>query len=239
MSNQSPISDDTLILWRCNITAWAATESAYRFLDRQETERADAFVREPDRRRFAVSRWLLKKLLGSYLGTQGSQLRFLKNTYGKPYLNVAGAPSFNLSHSGDICVIGIAARGAIGVDVELHREIADIHDLAEMVLSADERSELRALPDSAAATAGFLRGWTRKEAVIKALGLGIGIDLQAVTVGLQPAGREVGPVPGISTLRLRVQSFERAPGEYIAVAHDSAVRRVEVRTPDLAEIEAL
>jgi 4'-phosphopantetheinyl transferase len=181
----------------------------------------------------------LKKLLGSYLGMHGSQLRFLKNTYGKPYLKIAGAPYFNLSHSGDICVIGIAGRGDVGVDVELHREIADLHDLAEMVLSADERTELRTLPDSAAATAGFLRGWTRKEAVIKALGLGIGINLQAVTVGLQPAAREVGPVSGISARRLRVQSFYRAPGEYIAVAHDPAVRRIELRTPDVAEIEAL
>ncbi len=239
MSNQSPISDDTVILWRCNIAAWAATESACEFLDSQETARADAFVHEPDRRRFATSRWILKKLLGSYLGIHGSRLRFLSNRYGKPYLNIAGAPSFNLSHSGDICIIGIAGSGDVGVDVELHREIADVHDLAEMVLSPDEWTELRALPDTAAATAGFLRGWTRKEAVIKALGLGIGINLQAITVGLRPAAREVGPVPGISNRRLRVQSFDPAPGEYIAVAHTPAVRRIEFRSPSLAEIEAL
>src|ERR1700746_417432 len=92
-----------------------------------------------------------------------------------------GHVGFNIAHSGGDAVIALADRAAVGVDIELHRPISDVESLARLVFSDVERRELEFAPDPVSA---FLNGWTRKEAYVKALGLGLTAPLGKITVSL-------------------------------------------------------
>jgi 4'-phosphopantetheinyl transferase len=91
---------------------------------------------------------------------------------------------FNLSHSHDIAVYAFAQGREIGVDVEKIRPEVTGEDIAERVFSARELSELRSLP-ARMQVAGFFLFWTRKEAYLKARGVGMGmIPLRDLDVSL-------------------------------------------------------
>jgi 4'-phosphopantetheinyl transferase len=92
-----------------------------------------------------------------------------------------GHVEFNLAHSGGKAVIALAGDAAIGVDIELLRPIDDVESLARLVFSDVERRELEFASDPVSA---FLNGWTRKEAYVKALGLGLSAPLTKITVSL-------------------------------------------------------
>jgi 4'-phosphopantetheinyl transferase len=92
---------------------------------------------------------------------------------------------FNLSHSGILALYAFTSGRAVGVDVELIRKVPDADDLAERFFSPTETALLRALPPDRRSLA-FLACWTRKEAFIKALGLGLSCPLDAFDVTIDP-----------------------------------------------------
>ncbi len=73
-------------------------------------------------------------------------------------------------------------QGEVGVDVEYMREQKNLPGMIRHVASKRERQELAALQESEVYTA-FYRLWTRKEAVIKAVGRGLGMGLRSIYVG--------------------------------------------------------
>jgi 4'-phosphopantetheinyl transferase len=160
-------------------------------------------------------------VLGEALGVTPSSLAFDYGAHGKPAL--AGAPAgaglgFNVSHSGEMALVGVLRGVEIGVDVEAHREMTDRDALVRRFFSAAENRAYDAL-DPADRQRGFFDGWTRKEALVKALGQGLAFPLRAFDVSLEAA-------PG-RLLRLREQpgeasgwclaGFEPAPGYCAAV----------------------
>ena len=88
---------------------------------------------------------------------------------------------FNIAHSGGDAIIALAEGVAIGVDIELLRPIADVESLARVVFSDAERRQLELAADPVLA---FLNGWTRKEAYVKALGVGLTAPLKEISVSL-------------------------------------------------------
>jgi 4'-phosphopantetheinyl transferase len=92
-----------------------------------------------------------------------------------------GRLEFNLAHSDGDAVIAVANGASVGVDIELRRPVDDVDTLAKVVFSDVERRELERACDPALA---FLHGWTRKEAYVKALGLGLGAPLTEISVSL-------------------------------------------------------
>jgi 4'-phosphopantetheinyl transferase len=107
--------------------------------------------------------------------------------FGKPFLT--GGPEFNLSHSGDLLLLGVAASGRLGVDIEVVRPMEDIEDLAARHFSEDEVRALLSYPPQERLRA-FFRGWTRKEAFIKGLGRGLSVALDSFSVSLAPDTRQ-------------------------------------------------
>jgi len=144
-------------------------------LSRDERIRS-ARMRSPQlRQRFIAAHGGLRELLGRYLGVHPSEVRFGHNEFGKPALSgeFGDQLTFNLSHSADLAVIGIAADAKLGVDVEQIRDEPDFSDIAQWFFGAAELEELNRLPSELRARA-FLRSWTRKEACAKARGEGLG-----------------------------------------------------------------
>ncbi len=157
-------------------------------LSPDEKARADRFHFANDRNRFIVARGLLRELLGTYLHQPPATLEFSYGKHGKPALAGAHASSglsFNLSHSSALAVYAFAGKRNLGVDVEhIQRENAG-EDIARRYFSAREVNDLRTLPPEARVE-GFFHCWTRKEAYLKATGMGLQIPLDSFAVSLLP-----------------------------------------------------
>src|SRR5262249_48669543 len=85
----------------------------------------------------------------------------------------------------DLALIAITRLGAIGVDVEQIRPVADAGELVERFFSPRENILFTALPDNQK-NAAFFNLWTRKEAWLKATGEGIAHSLNRVEVTFLP-----------------------------------------------------
>jgi len=174
-------------VWDARVSAFAERENDLRaMLDDAELQRADRFRFARDRLQYVVAHGLVRTLLGRYLGEPARRLRFETGPYGKPSLCLpAACPKleYNLSHSGDIVLIAVARGRAVGIDVERWSNDIVYDELAQYCFSPVERAELAAaaLSDKAAA---FFSGWSRKEAYIKATGVGVAAGLDYFDVSL-------------------------------------------------------
>jgi 4'-phosphopantetheinyl transferase len=160
----------------------------WQLLSRDERQRAERFRYVEHRQRYIVARASLRRLLAERLGIAPSAVELVETSYGKPKLGpVHGSAGleFNLSHSEVLAVYVFTKGRAVGVDVELIRQVPDADDLAECFFSPREAAALRSLPLDRRSLA-FLACWTRKEAFIKALGLGLSCSLDTFDVTIDP-----------------------------------------------------
>ncbi len=156
-------------------------------LSADEATKADRYRKEIDYRRSVVARAILRQLLSYWLGIPAVEIQFEYGPFGKPSLSQCHASQvqFNTSHSGQWILIGASRVSPVGVDVEELRSIETLEGIAKTTFSATEFAAWQQLPPELA-VAGFFRGWTCKEAVIKALGLGISLPLDNVEVDIDP-----------------------------------------------------
>jgi 4'-phosphopantetheinyl transferase len=157
-------------------------------LSTSERTRARAFRYREDADRFVAAHGGLRHLLSSYTGLGASDLEFAPGS-GKPALGTPRARAeirFNMSHSGSVVVVAVAAGREVGVDVERIGLPIDIGEIARRCFCEAERTLL-----AGCAAYGmeemFYTIWTRKEAYVKAVGGGMALDLTAVDVSSAPA----------------------------------------------------
>jgi 4'-phosphopantetheinyl transferase len=145
-------------------------------LSEDERVRAARFVRARDRRRFAQCRAALREILGGILGEPAESLRFRAAAVGKPELDrgpgVFDPIRFNVSHSADLGLIAVCRGREVGVDVEHTRPITESERIVGSFFTSAEQAAFAAISETDR-PAAFLRGWTRKEAVLKGFGLGV------------------------------------------------------------------
>jgi 4'-phosphopantetheinyl transferase len=149
-----------------------------------ERARAARFVFDHDRDRYVAAHAALRRILAVYSRRPAAALRFVHERQGRPRIEGVGALDFNLSHSGNLALIGVASHGPIGVDIEAARPAADRAALAERYFSRAEAAALGALPPALRDRA-FLTCWTRKEACLKATGAGLSADTRGIEVGIE------------------------------------------------------
>jgi 4'-phosphopantetheinyl transferase len=191
-------------------------------LSQEEKARADRFHFVNDRNRFVVARGLLRELLGKYLHQAPTGLEFSYGEHGKPSLSGGNASSglcFNLSHSAGLVVYAIAKERNLGIDVEHVRPESAGDDIAERYFSSREVSDLRTLPPEARVE-GFFHCWTRKEAYLKATGMGLQIPLDSFAVSLFPE-KPAQFLGGVEP-RWHLAAHDPAEGYVAAVVYDGA-----------------
>jgi len=221
-------------LWRVDLDATPSAEAAACLSD-EEWARAQRFVFARDRRRFVAAHAALRSALAAHTGMPGGFLDFKAGPFGKPALVEPAEVRFNLSHSASVALIAIGADTEIGVDVELVRPMADAPALAEAHFTEAERHALAHVAPEERDRA-FLRGWTRKEACLKAAGVGLGLDTRTFDVGLDAGEREVRIELDDGTMRLTLASFDGGPGVVCAVARVlSTEARTAMRTAPAAQ----
>lgn len=135
----------------------------------------DLYRARPGRRgrnQFVVTRSLLKYLAAQAVGAEPSDLELGYALTGRLYVRGCDQVDLNLSHTGDLMLVGMTSLGVIGVDVEpldralygrsTERQMCTRDELELLHATAEEDRNLR-----------LVRQWTLKEAYTKALGLGL------------------------------------------------------------------
>lgn len=151
-------------------------------LSADEQARAAAFRVVLHRQRFVVARGVLRSLLGRYLDMDPGKLRFRFGAFGRPEVCPPRAGfSFSVSHCEETALIAVGWSGPVGVDLERVDPSIDVRTLAADYLAREERAELYAAPPSERPLR-FTRCWTRKEAYVKSLGVGLSFPLRDFAV---------------------------------------------------------
>jgi 4'-phosphopantetheinyl transferase len=116
---------------------------------------------------------VLRHVLALYLGEAEKKIALARDERGKPLL--AADPdriAFNLSHSGGLILVAVSRGREVGVDVERAKPERDLVALAERALRPEDGATVRAAPE-AERTRVFYELWTRHEARLKCLGVGL------------------------------------------------------------------
>lgn len=167
------------------ITALGATEidtaMLLEELDASERARADRFRFRSDRDIYILVHALLAAAVTAAIGADRHAWRWTGQGGGKPQLEIAGGKTLyaNISHTRGWAAVALTAAAEIGVDVEAERPLPDLEELAAVTLAPGERVALSAATDPLGL---FLQLWTRKEALIKALGAGLRAPLTEIDV---------------------------------------------------------
>ena len=179
-----------------------------------ERSRSARFRFEGDRQRFVVTHGVMRELLACYLQIQPGRIRYVYNEFGKPDISPEFGKrlKFNLSHSGCLALIAIAADSSVGVDLEYVRAQPDYVEIARRFFSVAEVDHLMRLPDRLRAQA-FFSCWTRTEAYVKACGEGL--------PNLDRASNDIS-----RTRRWSLYTLRPAPGYVGALAIEGGGRRL-------------
>jgi 4'-phosphopantetheinyl transferase len=202
------LESDTVFIWRVELgdsVPEAQLDWYFALLSPEERRRADAFRSAGLRRDYILAHAALRSVLGRCLGVSPDAVPFAPGSFGgmngmmglssiKPALTPAGVSGqpgrssktppdvrFNLSHTRGAALIGVTAGRELGIDIERQRPMEDLDGMARAVMSPEELGQWLALPPDERMT-GFYHLWTRKEAYLKAIGLGLYRSLQEVTV---------------------------------------------------------
>ncbi len=133
-------------------------EEALKLLPLNRVKKTMRYMKDVDKKRSLVAGLLLRKYLNI---TEDSQMSY--NEYSKPFCTKKDV-FFNISHGGDYVILGVS-QNEIGVDVEKISEY-DV-EIANHAFCAQELNYL-----SPHDKYDFYKLWTRKESIMKALGMG-------------------------------------------------------------------
>jgi 4'-phosphopantetheinyl transferase len=153
-------------------------------LSPEERQRAQEFRLAEPQQRFVITRGALRVLLGRYLDAAPAHVSITVDSNNKPRLANSHTTSdlrFNVAHSNNLALIAMTNGYEIGVDVERLREVRHAEHIARRYFHPNELAAIAAARGPAR-DATFLRCWTGKEAVLKALGVGIAGSLNAFHV---------------------------------------------------------
>lgn len=171
-----------------------------------------------DQRRSVVARAALIRLVATRTGVDPARVKLDHDARGRPLLS-GSTLHLSVAHSGDFVACAVAGR-RVGVDIE-HSDRSEADDeFARRVCSPAEREQLGELTAPA-----LIRLWARKEAVAKALGLGLALPFDTLDVS-----RDTPRIAGHEAGGLRVRDLVGGPHDYaVAIATEGRWSRVRAR----------
>lgn len=183
MTGSIALDPSEIHLWLVDYEAISdqALHLAYReLLSAAERAQEPKYYFARDRRRYLVTRVLVRTVLSRYAPVDPRDWVFGANAYGRPHAVNPQAEAmrltFNLSHTHSMIVLGVTVGRALGVDVENIRAREVSIGMADRFFSPIEADELANAP-SHRQQYRFFEYWTFKEAYIKARGMGLQLPL--------------------------------------------------------------
>ncbi len=158
-------------LWYTSIKSHQRDLNRYQqLLSPPERKRVEKLRFKKSRRRSIVCRGILREILSRYTGKPPRKLEIGLSETGKPFLPHASV-QFNLSHSEDHMICAVTNGNPIGIDLQAVFEIHNMDTIVNFFFSLQEKQHYEQLKKDAA-TEFFFKTWVRKEAFMKATGLG-------------------------------------------------------------------
>ena len=195
-------------------------------LSLQELQHSETLKKQINKKCYIIAKAQIRLLLSEQVESKAAQLQFYNNKHGKPILKQdsnAAIINFNISHSGSQILIAISKQGYVGIDIEhLERKgKANYLNIAKRFFHPDELQFLQQCSEAQYKKV-FFHIWTCKEAVVKALGYGIGFGLDKFCV--QPNPKEEPSLLSIkhnkyNSQQLILQRLDIVDGYAAAVAH--------------------
>ena len=164
-------------MWRADLDA--AADGLEELLCAEERARAARIVRERNRVLWIRSRGMLLAILSLYTGENSEKLRVEEGASGKPQLNAKNAEGlkFNMTHSEGLTLIAVTTGREVGIDMEVasggRKRRLDEVAIARRLLGGERAGMLEGM-EGEERRREFLRAWTRHEARVKCLGIGLG-----------------------------------------------------------------
>lgn len=175
-------------------------------LSASDNERASAMADREAARLWRATRIATRIVLERAGGEAIRRLNFEIENGGRPSL--AGAPHFNVSHTGEGALIVVSKVMQVGVDLERkERRIRMSDERRQRIVSAAQRMGARQALSPACDT-DVIVAWVRLEAAAKALGSGIGRLLT-----------EQGVVGGSRTARAQGSGFDLEIRDLVVEGH--------------------
>ncbi|RXJ94839.1 hypothetical protein CRV00_05770 [Malaciobacter molluscorum] len=175
------LHDDNIHIWKIDFTKISSNIKTYLYLlNNDEISRANKFLLKNKYKSYIATRIILKILLQYYINREGYKIQLHKNQYGKPYLK-DNEIYFNISHTSDMSLIAFSKNKEFGIDLESNECDNNIVNISAKYFTQREKNWIENLPNNKK-TKGFIYCWVRKEAYIKALGLGLSLPLDSFNV---------------------------------------------------------
>lgn len=152
-----------------------------------ERNRAEKFIHQSDRNTYILSHYFLRKHIAELSNIQAGQIELVFKNNNKPYAKNLGL-DFNLSHSKNLFAFCIADQPSIrvGIDIEKIKQGPDFQSIAQSYFHENERNYIfNGQLTSHEQAIRFYTIWTRKEAFLKMVGLGLVEDLNTLDMASQ------------------------------------------------------
>lgn len=189
---------------------WPWLPDAYGLLDTAELRRVQSRRIATDRDQLALGYALHRMLLAKLLGCDASKVPIGRDAQGCPRLS-GSTLSTSLSHADHCVAVAIATEGPVGVDIELTERAPVVPEIADRICHPSDTAGIAVLPGLARDEA-LLALWVRKEAYLKAAGIGLQREMQTFAA---PDGALLALPEGGS---VRVQMLDAGPLWMAAVA---------------------
>ncbi|XP_026225222.1 L-aminoadipate-semialdehyde dehydrogenase-phosphopantetheinyl transferase isoform X1 [Anabas testudineus] len=185
------------VRWAFRFGSWTPSRSdwlfATRSVQREEKDRIGQFMFAKDAKSAMAGRLLLRRFVCERMGIPWSEIRLERSPRGKPYLpstlKVSSDSdqtwSFNISHQGDYAVLAAEQGMQVGVDVMKitmpgSSSVPEFFRIMTRQFTANEWRVIQSAGSERRQLAAFYRHWALKESFIKAIGTGLGFNLQRV-----------------------------------------------------------
>ena len=185
LNKKLTLRDGELHIWRTKVSKNEYNlEFYWNLLSQDEQVRAKEFYFVRDRNRYIIARGILRSLIANYAGITPENILFKYTEYGKPYLAVNNDFSeikFNLAHSKDSIVYAFTQNIDVGIDIEFINKDFVMEDVVNYCCSKQEQSILQKL-SRFEKHYYFYKLWVIKEALVKAMGIGLSYDLRQIHI---------------------------------------------------------
>ena len=178
------MTSDPVTVWRIALDAAQPPDALLvAGLSEAERDRAARFATDALRNRWLHGHVAMRAILAHELGVTPAAVAYVTGLHGKPVLAWDGAPpvEFSFSDVEHLALLAVSRAGPVGVDVETIRRDVALTPIAESHFTRAERDVIREAPEGERA-ARFYRIWTRKEAALKAIGVGLSQGLARLEV---------------------------------------------------------
>uniref|UniRef100_A0A6J0UJD7 L-aminoadipate-semialdehyde dehydrogenase-phosphopantetheinyl transferase n=1 Tax=Pogona vitticeps TaxID=103695 RepID=A0A6J0UJD7_9SAUR len=200
-----PLAMDS-VRWAFSYSAWAPCREdwllAMRLIQPEEKERIEQFVFSRDAKAAMAGRLLIRKLIAEKLKIPWNEIWLQRTSKGKPVLanNLSSSShsrfSFNVSHQGNYAVLAAEPDCQVGIDIMKTAlpgsgSVPHFFHIMRRQFTEEEWRVITSMNNEWLQLDMFHRHWALKESFIKAIGVGIGFDLQRIEFHVSPLQLEV------------------------------------------------